>query len=388
MNRVYTQTAQGQGWLRRYLGHRPRLACVLGFTATGLLPGISAAGATAADRQTTAIADAEFLYHGVTAVPQYPLPALTEGVSPVLISRAIVAAQRLPLLLFNAGLPVAPTVPHIDLKGAPAACVSTGQAMARPQVEQLFRLGVAWGHRLGNEADSDYIILGECVVGGTTTALALLLGLGYPVAGMVGSSHAVCNHAQKQAIATQGLAHWQARHPPTQPRHPLDLVAAIGDPMQVVVAGMAISASCHGGVLLAGGTQMLAVYALARALANCYHLPWLPERIVVGTTRWVATDPTCDTVGLADLIGQVPLIATDLSFAASQYEPLRQYEAGFVKEGVAAGGCAISATLYQNWRQSQILHAVETVYAQLHQQQNQPPAGIIAEAGAGGKPTP
>ena len=59
MNRVYTQTVQGQRWLRRYRGHRPRLACVLGFTETGLVPGISAAGATPEDRRFTAIADAE-----------------------------------------------------------------------------------------------------------------------------------------------------------------------------------------------------------------------------------------------------------------------------------------------------------------------------------------
>ena len=32
--------------------------------------------------------------------------------------------------------------------------------------------------------------------------------------------------------------------------------------MQIVVAGMAIAASVRAGVMLAGGTQMLAVYAL------------------------------------------------------------------------------------------------------------------------------
>ena len=108
--------------------------------------------------------------------------------------------------------------------------------------------------------------------------------------------------------------------------------------MQIVVAAMAIGASCHGGVMLAGGTQMLAVYALAQALVRTRHLSWQPDRIVIGTTRWVAEDPTCDPIGIAELIGQVPLIATELSFAESRYEALRRYEAGFVKEGIAAGG--------------------------------------------------
>ena len=181
MNRVYTQVAQGQGWLRRYVGHRPRLACVLGFTETGLIPGISAAGSTPQQRQTTAIADAEFLFPGPTPAPQHPLPPLVEGVSPALISRAVIATQLMPLLIFDAGLPIAPTVPHIDLRGATAACVSSGQALPRSLVESLFRFGIMWGHRLGSQAGSDYVILGECVVGGTTTALALLLGLGLPV---------------------------------------------------------------------------------------------------------------------------------------------------------------------------------------------------------------
>ena len=120
MNHVYTQVAQGRVWLRRYLGHRPRLACILGFTETGLIAGISAAGADPEHRKITAIADAEFLFRGVTATPTYPLPPLTDGVSPVVISRAIVSTLRIPLLLFNAGLPVMPSVPHIDLDGAPA----------------------------------------------------------------------------------------------------------------------------------------------------------------------------------------------------------------------------------------------------------------------------
>lgn len=365
MNRVYTQMAQGQWWLRRYFGHRPRLACILGFTETALIEGISAAGAAPEDRKMTAIADAEFLFRGVTAKPQYPLPPLVDGVSPVIISRAIISTLRIPVLLFNAGLPISPSVPHIDLAGIPAACVSTGQAMPRETVESLFRLGLRWGHRLGNETDSDYLILGECVVGGTTTALALLLGLEFSVLGKIGSSHVTCNHEQKQTIATQGLARWAARKSAQSNPNPLDLVAAIGDPMQAVAAGMAIAASCHGGVMLAGGTQMLAVYALARALAQYHHLPWQPERIVIGTTRWVAEDTSCDAVGIAKLVGDVPLIATQLSFAQSRYLPLQRYEAGFVKEGVAAGGCAIAATLYQNWQQPQLLQVIETLYEQI-----------------------
>jgi len=103
---------------------------------------------------------------------------------------------------------------------------------------------------------------------------------------------------------------------------------------------------------------MLAVYALMAALAQVDHLPWHPENIVVGTTRWVATDPTGDTVGLA-LAMDACLLATDLSLTNSRFAALRAYEQGFVKEGVGAGACAIAATLYQNWGQAELLAAIE-----------------------------
>jgi NaMN:DMB phosphoribosyltransferase len=103
MIRVYTQLEQGQRWLQQYQGRPPVLACILGFTATGLIPGISAAGATPEARKYTAIADAEFLVNGVTLKPQYPLPPLEAGASPVLISRAVVEAFDLPVLSLQCG---------------------------------------------------------------------------------------------------------------------------------------------------------------------------------------------------------------------------------------------------------------------------------------------
>lgn len=68
--RIYTEEEQGQAWLRRYRGCSPVFVCVLGFTETCLIPGISAAGLTPEDRNYTCLADAEFLYHGPQ--PQHP----------------------------------------------------------------------------------------------------------------------------------------------------------------------------------------------------------------------------------------------------------------------------------------------------------------------------
>ncbi|MBW4683723.1 MAG: TIGR00303 family protein [Komarekiella atlantica HA4396-MV6] len=392
MIRIYTQTEQGEEWLQRHRGCVPVFTCVLGFTETGLIPGISAAGRTPEDRKYTACADAEFLYYGSEPKPQYPLPPLAAGASPVLISRAVVEAFKIPVYLFNAGLPHPPAVPAIDLGGTPARCLSKGAAMELTTVRHLLEQGLLWGERLAANVQQGYLILGECVVGGTTTALAILTSLGIEAAGKVNSSHPVCNHAQKWALVQAGLEKMRGREeaegageakvisflsplsPSFFPIDPLQLVAAVGDPMQVVVAGMAIAASRSCGVLLAGGTQMLAVYALMSAIAQAYSLSWQPTEVVVGTTRWVAEDPTGGTVDLALSLakssltqsgGTPPLLATQLSFADSRYPQFQAYEQGFVKEGMGAGAACIAAHLSYDWQQNQLLTAIENQFERL-----------------------
>lgn len=361
MIEIYTGFKQGQKWLEEYKNTPPIFALILGFTATGLIPGISAAGATPQARQYTAIADAEFLIEGSQVKPKYPLPPLSVGASPVFISRAVIEGLNIPIHLFNAGLPQPPAVKAIDLGGVPANCLTSGAALALDTVKHLYVQGIKWGEKLATVADKGYLIIGECVVGGTTTALSVLTGLGFEAAGKVNSSHPRCNHAQKLSVVQTGLK--KAGCLPVGDRvNPLALVAAVGDPMQIVAAGMAIAASRRVGVMLAGGTQMLAVYALMRAIIDYFGEDAELNRILIGTTRWVAEDPTGDTVGLAQLIYGVPLLATKLSFATSRYSNLRVYEQGYVKEGVGAGGCAIAAHLSKGWTPGDLLVAVETQF--------------------------
>lgn len=357
---IYSQLQQGQRWLNEYRGACPVFACILGFTATGLIEGISAAGSTPKAREYTAIADAEFLALGIQRQVIHPLPMLVAGVSPVFITRAVIEACNIPLMLFNAGLLHQPTVEAIDLGGKPANCLTSGQAMTLETVEHLFQQGLDWGSKLIR--NRDYLIIGECVVGGTTTALALLLGLGIAASGTINSSHPICNHAQKQSLVELGLQR-SGLLSLTDEINPLEVVAAVGDPMQIVAAGMAIAASRQGGIILAGGTQMLAVYALIEAIVKYFCLEASRENIVVGTTRWVAEDPTGNTVKLARSIGGVPLLATGLNFATSRYPSWRAYERGYVKEGVGAGGCAIASHLIQSWTPIQLLTVIETLFS-------------------------
>ena len=267
---LYGNIPQGQAWIDGYRNSPAHLVCTLGFTATGLIPHISAAGQTPHDRRYTALSDAEFLVNGLTeSGVRYPLTPLISGISPVILTRALWEAVEWPLTLFNAGLPETPSVPAIDVQGIPARCLTTGRAIPRPQVRRLLNQGMHWGEQLAFRQAQGYLVVGECVVGGTTTALGILLGLGYDAVGRINSSHPTCNHEQKVAIVKAGLDQANLGDNPD----PLDLLAAIGDPMQIFVAGLTLTASRQIGILLAGGTQMLAVYALAVRIAQYYRLP-------------------------------------------------------------------------------------------------------------------
>ncbi len=359
MINVYTQPEKGKIWLQKYQGCRPLFACILGFTETGLIQGISAAGKTPEDRRYTAIADAEFLIKGVQSSYTYPLPPLHEGISPVFITRSLLAACDIPIYLFNAGLPIPPVVSGIDLGGIPAQCLSSGQSLPLSIVKHLFEQGLYWGEQLSKNASNSYVILSECVVGGTTTALSILTGLGIDGRGKVNSSFPLCNHEKKWEIVQKGLINAQLLH--NNPPDPFFLVAAVGDPMQIVVAGMAITASRCSGVLLAGGTQMLAVYALIQSIIQQYSLSANLDQMVVGTTRWVAEDPTGDTIGLARELETAILTSSALNLTNSRFNSLKMYEKGFVKEGVGAGGSAIAASLYRGWTSDQLLEIIESL---------------------------
>jgi NaMN:DMB phosphoribosyltransferase len=149
--------------------------------------------------------------------------------------------------------------------------------------------------------------------------------------------------------------------------------------MQPVVAGMALAASKYLPVVLAGGTQMAAVLALAAALyrAEGDTLTGLDfagvnfENIALVTTGWVANDPSSDLAGLAAEIEERfgPLgsayLAANLNFADSAVPAMRLYEAGFVKEGVGAGAAAFATMLAANLSAQEFLPAIEAAYRKL-----------------------
>ncbi|MCY3537704.1 MAG: TIGR00303 family protein [Cyanobacteria bacterium MAG IRC3_bin_20] len=333
---------------RQGLGHGAFLL-VLAATATAAVPGISAAGGTPESRRFTAAADGELVALGPTAPRPHGLPPLPAGVSPALISWVVLEQLRLARRVVNAGLDVAPAVDHEQVPGCqPAACLSTGQALPLQRVRDLLRWGEDFGRDWSLRRPGALVVVGECVAGGASTAAAVLQGLGVDGTGLVSGSLRQPPHQLRRQLITRGLQ--RSGHPGTA----LELAAAVGDPMQPLVAGVILGCGGAAPVLLAGGSQMAAVLALAMALARSRGQPVAPllRSTTVGTTRWVAREPGSNLSLLLERVHgqlglpQAPLaLASTLDFSSCIHPALRDYEAGYVKEGVGAGGLAIAASL-------------------------------------------
>ena len=134
------------------------------------------------------------------------------------------------------------------------------------------------------------------------------------------------------------------------------VLAAVGDPFQVVATGLLVGAvRSHQPVLLGGGSQMLAVLALALHALPTTAGASLLRQVLVGTTAWLADEGASDggispMDRLVDAIGtrfgaSLAVLASGVHFDHSAHQALRDYELGYVKEGVGAGALLLLAQL-------------------------------------------
>lgn len=333
--------------------------CTIATTKTAQIPGISAAGATPELRKYTAQADVEYLYHGKTftikEVPKNPLGPP----SPVIITKAAVDLMKLPVFIVDAGCEIKPYVPSVILRNKGLKCITSGKAFRYGGIELIEKSKVLALELLKLDR---YVILGESVPGGTTTALSLLSFLGIDSFGKVSSSMSDNAHGLKEEVVK--IAHKNARlSKELIKKNPVRIVESIGDSMQLVNAVLAITLSQKNPVILAGGTQMLAVTAFMEVLEDYLKIKADWDNIAVATTRWVAHDSKADFVGLANSIKKLKYVfACNLNFSDSRLEGLKGYEKGLVKEGVGAGGVVTVGFIKKHFTHKKILNAIECLF--------------------------
>jgi uncharacterized protein (TIGR00303 family) len=324
---------KGQAFLDEIEGKNPLFIATIATTETGKIPGLSAAGANPDFTDFTPPADAELLLLGKCRSIQ-GVPITPDGIpTPALITTSALHLADIPVLIVNGGVKVKPQVPFIDVNGNPGRDIRTGNSV--DNVEEVIERAKVVGEQLAKA--SDYLVIGESIPGGTTTALGVLTALGVDAHGKVSSTLPNNPHNLKAEVVAAGLKAAAEKFGSFK-GDPIKAVSAVGDPMMAAVAGLVIGGSKQGPVLMAGGTQMTAVLAVINALE-----PKALCNVAVGTTRWVAKDKSSDICGIVKQFCEVPILAADLDFGPSQYSGLRIYETGLVKEGVGAGGASIAA---------------------------------------------
>ncbi len=142
-------------------------------------------------------------------------------------------------------------------------------------------------------------------------------------------------------------------------KEPYDVMANAGDPMIPFVAGMLSTASEITNVILAGGTQMVAVLAIAKSTG------YDESKVALGTTSYIIDDKTANLLDVVKSISDIPVLSINPKLKDSKFDGLRAYSKGFVKEGVGAGGSMIASVLKTGIDSKKLLELIDKEYSRV-----------------------
>jgi uncharacterized protein (TIGR00303 family) len=314
---------------------KPMFLCVLSNTLTAHIPKLSAAGKTAELTDYTPAGDAELMETGgIISVPVLPMTPPYDTPTPAIMTRSALKLTDVPYHFIDSGLIVTPDVPFIDLKANPGEDIR--EPIAVRDAQEVYERAKLLAKKLCNHVD--HIIIGESIPGGTTTAMGVLMALGYN--GSVSSSADENPLELKKKVVEEGLRASGLTFGCLKD-DPMKAIACMGDPMMPAVVGLVAGfQDTEVSVVLAGGTQMAAVYALIK------HLGLNTGKLAIATTRYVVEDKSANFIELTTILGVPVVYIADPGFGKSSLKGLHRYETGTIKEGAGAGGAMYLAGLY------------------------------------------
>lgn len=310
--------------------------CTIATTETSKIPGITGAGASPELTIYTPAADVELMTVGEPLSAPEIAQTIVDGAvtpTPAVITSACLELTNMPFFTIDAGCEIKPKIPYISIDEGYGKDISTGKGVNNP--EEIYNSGKSLSKEFSKVAD--YLILGESTPAGTTTAFGVLKALGYDADSKVSTCTPLNPHELKIEVVNKGIKNANIDIGNVDP---FEAVAALGDPMIPAVAGLTMGSEVP--VILAGGTQMVAVCALIKAIDPKFDF----SNICLATTIYVANDETADILDLLYQVSDISLFATDPNFENSSVEGLKNYTRGVVKEGAGAGGAILSALLY------------------------------------------
>ena len=300
-------------------------------TKTYEIPNITQAGIPGMLHLTPTL-DSEFLCLGeVRSLDN--IAETPKGVpTPALITRAVHLLNPYSNIeLLNLGLETAPKIEYFkthnfDIK--PSKRIDDG---ANINAIEVFQKGVQFG--TSYETKDDYIILGESVPSGTTTAQATAIALGYDCENLFSSSFKNVPNDIKSTTIKDALNKIKKGD------DVFNILSSISDNMLIFNAGFIMGLNNKIPLVLAGGTQMACVLLIVNSILKQMDGSIETSNLSLCTTKWVYEDANSDIKKLLEMMDfELHTYYSDFDFSNSQHPALKLYDSGEAKEGVGAGG--------------------------------------------------
>jgi len=345
---IFGNSEKGKNFIDRIEKKDFLFSFVISYTETCEIPGITIAGADQNSLKYTPAADAEFLHYGfcksIDKIPMTP-----DGKpSPALLTKVALETASIPHVIINAGSKIKPQLPYFQIDLDSGKNISEFPALDNSLVLRAVDYGRIVGRTLASLTNC--LLIGESIPGGTTTALAVMRGLGLDA--KVSSSMPNNPVDLKNTVVEKALARFDSDDP-------FVIVSNLGDPMIPFVAGMLSSSSEITNVLLAGGTQMAAVLAFAKKIG------FNENNTAIGTTCYITNDQTTNFSKVVAEVADIPILSVNPKLDNSKFEGLRAYSEGFAKEGVGAGGSIIASILKTGINSQTLLESIEKEYQRI-----------------------
>ena len=332
-------------------GKKATFILALSNTKTANIKGITQAGVLGMIHLTPTL-DSEFVCTGEVRSLKN-IAETPKGVpTPALITRGVhLLAPYGRVELLDLGLEIKPKVDYFKLHSfgiEPSESIAKG---AKIDAEVLFQKGVEFGKRY--KCKDEYIILGESVPSGTTTAMATAIGLKYKADCAFSSSFKNVPNDVREKTLKLALSHLGEKD------DIFAILSKLSDNMLIFNAGFILGLNNKVPLVLAGGTQMACVLLIVNRMLQLMGGTMSTSNLALCTTKWVAKDENSDIKALLELL-RFPINAyySDFDFSLSQHPALKLYDQGEAKEGVGAGGALMYGFL-NGLNKKQITQKVE-----------------------------
>ena len=312
-------------------GKKATFMLALSNTKTASIEGITQAGIPGMIHLTPTL-DSEFVCTGEVRSLEN-IAETPKGVpTPALITRGIhLLAPYGRVELLNLGLEVAPKVQYFkvhEFNIEPSQSIAKG---ANINAQELFQKGIDFGQNY--ECKDEYIILGESVPSGTTTAMATAIGLKHKVKEYFSSSFKNVPTDVRENTLKLALSHLAHKD------DIFTVLSKVSDNMLIFNAGFILGLNNRVPLVLAGGTQMVAVLLIVDRMLKLMGGTMKSSNLSLCTTKWIAEEKESDIKALLELLS-LPINAyyADFDFSLTTHPALKLYDEGEAKEGVGAGG--------------------------------------------------